>query len=254
MPGLEPGTTLLFNDWDTRYYSDNSLAAPLNWLYAPENDTPEMQYMFYYPEVRLGLGLEALEPGISIEQNYLAARFSGSTSQMVALNYSSSSCLRVLDPDLDVVNWMVPPLMQDAASLSNSALILSVDEQQAVRPMESIFGEEPSPSWCFYLAKAELARQMGDWDQVVSLGDKAFNLDDHPNDPSERLVYIEGYAHAGNWERAVELSWESEQVNEFMRPVLCELWKRIETTVTVPTGGNEDPVEEMRIGLECGDW
>jgi len=46
-------------------------------------------------------------------------------------------------------------------------------------------------------------------------------------------VFIEGYAHGGDWERALKLSKESYQVSkEYVGPLLCKLWKRIETETT----------------------
>ena len=60
------------------------------------------------------------------------------------------------------------------------------------------------------------------------LGDKAFALDDHPNDPAEYFVFIEGYAHHGDWEKAVELSQVSYKISKkYVGPLLCKLWDRI---------------------------
>jgi hypothetical protein len=44
------------------------------------------------------------------------------------------------------------------------------------------------------------------------------------------MVFIEGYAHADEWDRALELSQEAYQSDEqHAGPMLCRLWKRIET-------------------------
>jgi hypothetical protein len=95
--------------------------------------------------------------------------------------------------------------------------------------MPAIYGPEPEHGWCFYFQKADLARQMGDWDEVVILGNKAFKLDDYPNDPIERFVFIEGYAHVGDWDRAIEYSKVSYRVSkDYVGPLLCQLWERIE--------------------------
>jgi hypothetical protein len=95
---------------------------------------------------------------------------------------------------------------------------------------ESLFAPEPAHGWCYYFEKADLARQFDDWDTVTRLGDEAFVLNDYPNNPLERFVFIEGYAHTGNWDQALKLSRESFKVSkEFVGPPLCRLWKRIET-------------------------
>jgi hypothetical protein len=99
--------------------------------------------------------------------------------------------------------------------------------------MPAIYRPEPAHGWCYYFEKADLARQFGEWDSVTRLGDEAFALNDYPNNPLERFVFIEGYAHAGEWDRAIELSNVSYKVSkDFVGPSLCRLWERIETETT----------------------
>ncbi len=45
---------------------------------------------------------------------------------------------------------------------------------------------------------------------------------------AERLVFIEGYAHTENWDRAIMLTREAAEITPLMQPVLCSLWRRIE--------------------------
>ncbi|HQV95070.1 MAG TPA: hypothetical protein PLF41_11430, partial [Anaerolineales bacterium] len=86
---------------------------------------------------------------------------------------------------------------------------------------------------CYYFQKAELARQFGDCDEVNRLADAAFKLDEHFNNPVELFVFIEGYAHAGDWDDAIRLSNEARQVSKsYVDPLLCKLWKRIEAETT----------------------
>ena len=115
--------------------------------------------------------------------------------------------------------------MREASALSNSGQIL--DAADAVMP--AIYQPEPAHGWCYYFEKADLARQSGRWEEVVQLGDHAFKLSDHPNNPVERFVFIEGYAHMGDGNHALKLSKESYQVSkEYVGPLLCKLWERIQ--------------------------
>jgi hypothetical protein len=230
MPALKPGTTLLANDMPFRFCSDNSLTSPTNYIFAPDNHSENMSLMLYFPSVRLNRGLKELTGGLTIEQNYLASTFTGSTSQVVSIYFQPPACARVLDPALEPDNWMVPQLMREAAHLSTTDPILA---QGNAAPPAEIFGAEPAHAWCYYYEKADLARQQGQWDVVVSLGEQAFALNDYPNDPSERFPFIEGYAHTGDWQRALELTRESFAITDQMRPGLCRLWQRIgdETSV-----------------------
>jgi hypothetical protein len=226
MPDIEPGTALLTNELPLHYSTDNSLTAALNWIYDPENSSARMDYYLFYPDMRLNTSLPPLESGETIEQDYLATMFYGSTEQVVAVYFEPPGCLRVLDPETDPVNPLLPEIMRYSAKYSTTAAILPASEGGAVL-QEDIFGPELEHNWCYYFEKADLARQLGDWQKVAALGEPAFALNDHPNDPAERMPFIEGYAHTGNWQRAVDLTADSFQVTPRMQVPLCELWERI---------------------------
>ncbi len=150
VPGLKEGTTILSNDLPISYSSDNSLTAPLNWIYAPDNSSDKMSFMFYYPSVRLNLGLKGLEKEIPITQNYYAATFSGSTSAVLTINWAPPACLHVLDPEIDADNKLLPELLRDSAALSDLSRIL-VDENSEMGFLPShVFGNEPEHNWCYY--------------------------------------------------------------------------------------------------------
>ncbi|HEX5838773.1 MAG TPA: hypothetical protein VFY26_13150 [Anaerolineales bacterium] len=226
-PGLKPNTVVMMNE-ELLFSADNSLSAPLNWIYAPNSNAENIGYVLFYPTNRLDASLPALEPDVPIEYDYIAGRFRGNTSQAVVFYYDPPACLRLLEPDIDVKNRFLPAesMLREASALSNADQILV--SNGAVMP--EIYGPEPEHGWCYHFQKADLARQLGDWEQVVELGDSAFKLDDHPNNPVERFVFIEGYAHIGDWDLALKYSRESFRVSrEYVGPLLCRLWERIET-------------------------
>ena len=247
IPAMEPNTAIISNDLPVTYFSDNSLSGPLNWIYGREG---EMDHILYFISIRLNRGLPDLEPGLPIEQNYLAKTFHGDTSQLVVIDYSPPGCLRVLDPQVDSENRLLVPLLRDAAALSNTALI---QQENAVTLPASLFAPEPAQGWCYYFEKAELARQFGDWQKVAELGEIAFKLDDHPNNPVERFVFIEGYAHVGDWERAIRLSHESYKVSKnYVGPLLCRLWERIKAETTDDLAdGRTEVLSEIENMLSC---
>ncbi len=243
VPALQPGTTLLTNDLPVSVSSDNSLSGPLNWMYSPPGG---MDAILYFASIRtqegraLGAGLE---PGRSFEQNYLATTFSGNTSRVLVIHYSPPGCLRVLDAEVDGVNRLIPAHMRDVLVLQNTSVVLP--GLQANLP--PYYALSAPGNWCWHFSRAELARQQGDWSQVVDLAEKAYALDDHPNDPAEHFVFIEGYAHAGNWELAFKKTRESYRVSrEYLRPPLCALWNRIEQEIPGA------PAYEIRAELGCG--
>jgi hypothetical protein len=247
-PGLKPGTLVLMNE-EVFFYADNSLSAPLNWIYAPDQDADQIDYVLFYPTNRLGRSLPALEPDIPIQYDYIAGHFDGSTSQVVAFYYDPPACLRLLEPDLDSGNRFISEEshMREASALSNPEQILT--STTAVMP--DIYGPEPARGWCYYFQKADLARQLGDWETVTRLGDEAFALSDYPNNPVERFVFIEGYAHTGKWDRAVRLSRESYQVSkEYVGPLLCRVWERIEAE-TGDSAEKSEVLSEIESMFAC---
>ncbi len=247
-PGLRPGTMALMNE-ELAFYADNSLGAALNWIYAPDNHTDRVDYTLFYPTNRLDGALMDLRPGLPVSYDYLAGQFQGNTSQAVAFYYHPPGCLRLLDPDIDPYNRLIPPesLMREAAALSKTDQILA---QPSAR-MPEFYGPEPPHGWCYYFEQADLARQMQDWKRVAELGEQAFALNDYPNDPVERFVFIEGYAHIGDWDTALRLSLDSYRVSRnVMAPLLCRLWERIAQT-TPPSPQKDEVVRQTVTMFVC---
>jgi hypothetical protein len=223
VPGLEQGTILLANDFPVTYYSDNSLTGPLNWIYSPPG---KMNVILYFASIRVGKTLPSAEPGQPHELYYVGPTFYGNTTNILVVNYQPPGCFRVIDPEVEENNRLLPPALRDVARYSNQSVILFEKQNQLPGPF---YRGEALLNWCHYFEQAELARQMKDWERVVEIGETAFALNDTPNDPLERFVFIEGYAHVGEWEKAVELSTTSYKISRsFVGPLLCRLWDRIE--------------------------
>ncbi|MBK7448494.1 MAG: hypothetical protein IPJ47_03325 [Anaerolineales bacterium] len=223
IPGLVKGTILLSNDIPVTYYSDNSLTGPLNWIYSPPG---EMNVMLYFASIRVGKTLPSLDPGQPHQLYYIGPTFHGNTDNILVVNFEPPGCFRVIDPEVEVDNRLLSPAVRDAVWASNQSVILLEKQNQLPR---QFYGGAQEPDWCYYFEQAELARQKGDWETVTRLGDVAFSLSDYPNDPLEWFVFIEGYAHKGDWKKAVELSKDTYKISKnYVGPLLCNLWARIE--------------------------
>ncbi len=246
IPGLEPGTVLLTNDIPLVYYSDNSLTAPLNWTYVPDLRTTKQPYMLYFISVRLGLGLKGLEPGLPIQQPDRERSFDGSTSQALAVFYNPPGCLQVLDVRLHDSMPGLPTGLSDAVPLSRLELIHASPESPAHPP----FTDEPKPNWCIYFERADLARQQQDWAQVARIGDVALSGSDRPNDASEYLPIIEGYAHVSRWSDALQWSATALDRNAAVRRMICNTWKRLDAE-TPDDVDKAKALEEARRMASC---
>ena len=225
-PGLKPGTTVITNHLPMSYYSDNSMTAPLNWTYAPDNKSQDIPYLFAFTEVRLGSGLPALEEDLPIRQSYRSASFKGSTNEALVIYYSPPGCLRVIDPQQDAALSVFPDAIKKAMAISHPDQII-VDANPSATPPIEIVGPEPAHDWCYYFEKADLARQMKDWATVTELGNQALDQKLLAQEPTELYVFIEGFARSGDWENSFRLIREAERQSPLLKNDLCEMITRL---------------------------
>jgi hypothetical protein len=255
IPALKPGTALLTHQLPIDYETDLSFTAPLNWMYAPDykrsspkNETGDLPYALLYTEKRLGgAAIPSLDRNTKITLPIRRESFTGTTSQVLVIYMPPNGCLRVLDPARgDAITYgRQSRFLVDAIPLSDLSNILVDSNQDLIPP----FLSEPAHSWCYYFAKAELARQQGDWNQVIDLINEARSLGYEPEDPFEWLTYIEAQALTGNAETAQEVSENAFEQENRIRKGLCELWKRVQTAD--PQNEDEARVEQMLSTFEC---
>ena len=151
-----------------------------------------------YAEKRLGgIVLPDLAANTPMQLPFRTMEFLGSTSQAIVVYVPSNGCLRVLDPaNGDELTYSrYPESLTALIPLSKPSLILT-GSQSLVLPAPP-FGPEPPRMWCYYYERAELARQAGDWNRVVTLDAEAAQSGCVPEDAFEWLPFIEAEARAG---------------------------------------------------------
>lgn len=251
VPGLRPGTTILSDELPLRYFSDDSLTGGLNLIYPYDDHVNGLPYLLVYIDLRMGGVLPSLEMDESILRGYRYFDFVGSTSQAIAIYYQPPACLRVLDPALDA---HFPDISEDllaALPLSSFPQIIPEPELPAQLP-EQMQALEVSDGWCAYFQRADLARQLKDWETIIGLADEALSLDEGPNHLAEYIPFIEAYAQTGDWVPAIELTREVIHANLGMQFMLCDTWARVESEEPIQAGETE-MLEQMYDELECGD-
>ncbi|NPV76949.1 MAG: hypothetical protein HPY59_11315 [Anaerolineae bacterium] len=219
-PALEPGTLLLTYGLPFTYYSDNSLTAPINWTFAPENKSLDLPYYLAFTDVRLGGSIPSFDEGKEVIQGYRNATYTGSTSQALVFFYSPPGCVWVIDPARDQTLPVFPSELTEPMKLSHLSQI-SPEASTPAQPPAEIFGSEPEHTWCYYFEKAELARQQENWEQIINLGDEAFARGLSTSRAQELLVFIEGYARMGNWLRAIDLANLAYDTSKDIEANLC---------------------------------
>jgi len=227
VPGLAAGTAILSPELPLNYATDNSLTAPLNWVYGPDSLAAQQTVGLFYLDLRLGTKISALETEAPILSPGGSQPFESSTTQAIVIYHAPPACLRVLHPEYDRHMPGIPDEVDEAVPFSNLNQILPAADPPASLP-EHLYGSTPTGSWCYYFELADLARQQKDWETIAALGDIAFSLGDSPNHAAERVPFIEAYAHTENWDTALALSLEAIKIDKRMGLMLCDTWERIE--------------------------
>ncbi|HQP09557.1 MAG TPA: hypothetical protein PLY85_11120, partial [Anaerolineaceae bacterium] len=133
---------------------------------------------------------------------------------------------------------------------------ISHPEQILAQPVEngklmhSIFGASPTDDWCYYYQKADLARQLKDWESIPGLYWQSQEGGYLPYNGTELVPFIEGFAMSADWQQAVRLSGEAASMSEGVDKVLCQTWSRIiEQTGASAEAGKA--AAEATFALDC---
>lgn len=249
MPSLKPGTAILTQQMPLDYETDLAMTAAVNWMFAADVEPPDLPYAVVYTEKRLGGdALPELEPGIPMELPLRTMKFKGSTSQAIVVYVPASGCLRVFDPAFDDAETYsrFPESLTAAIPLSDPSRILThaISQDLPTPP----FSRAPVGGWCYLYEKAELSRQVRDWENIVDLHTQAMDEGLSPSDPFEWLPFIEAEALTGDIPWAVRITRRTLQDEPRLEPGLCALWKRVH--LTAPQG-SPVPSPDMLAEIGC---
>jgi hypothetical protein len=226
-PAIQAGTAVLYDQIGLRYFEDDSLSAPFNWMYAPDAQSPRMDYLLLNIPERLN-GLGYLNPVSPISKDFRAMAFSGSTSQALVIKYNAPGCLQILDPQRDGLRIDLPEFARRALPLSRLELIQAQAPagKAPAAPPGGIFGPEPKHKWCYYYEQAELARQSGNWDKILELKGQSIGAGYFPEDAAEYLPFVEALLRKGDWNGAHQLSKRAYDSSAGNGAPFCALWQR----------------------------
>lgn len=255
VPGLKDGTALLAPELPFSYVADYSLSFALNTIYAPPQDPQQPLYWFVNASRKWGaealMDVTADEP---IKDGIRNVQFEGSAAAGLAVNFNAArGCLRVLDPVYQgapsLSDYPVDELEQMLFKISHPERISSHPTAD-LQTLERIFGKEPPHGWCYYFEKADLARQLQDWQTVQDLAEEATAQGYAPGNGAEWLPFIEADAHLGRWETAVQRTLSAAGASPKLPPFFCAAWQRLESQ-TPDTPQRAAALIEVRSALSC---
>lgn len=222
IPTLEPGTALISFEQPSASIPGYDASFAFNLLFGGKPEEGLVPYWFFTNDRFLNF---ELEPGKSISFKDRNLRFVGSTSEAIAIVHQGESrCLQVLDAPYARQPFYAVN-QEQLVAVSNVSRI--VPAANTVPPLRDVFGEEPPHTWCYFFQKADLARQLHDWEGILRLEEQANELGYEAGFGPELLPFIEAHANEGDWEGALDLSRRADRLVKEMKPLLCATWDRL---------------------------
>jgi len=191
-PLIEPDTALIVHVLDEApadvvVINPYEIWGPANLIYYPEAKQPPLFGM------RLNQSaFDTFEQGQAFDWSLRGVSFEVESADTLILSISrKSGCLHVLDGSRLGLPARADGDLWAVAAYSNISRIR--EGRHNVDMLTSLFGDEPSHSWCYYFQKAEFARQQGNWTEVMRLGEEARAQGLEPQDHSEWRPFFEAY-------------------------------------------------------------
>jgi len=218
-PGLQAGTPVLARSGPSANMPDYDMSFAMALLYAGQPTGIELPYWYYKWEV---IEAEGIKPGKNMHRKFRNLEFDGvADHSLVMLAQPAPGCLRILSP-----MYADDPRIFNLASMLPYADPGRILPQGGPPPLKAIFGREPAHTWCYYFEKADLAAQLGQWEQVKELYAQAEEAGYSPSQGGEYLPLVEALAQGGNFKRARQVSQQAAALTGEMNENLCANWAR----------------------------
>lgn len=249
-PDIEPGTAIVTDEEILGYMGSYSVSFSLITTYQPGdiNTPPYWYFPFYYTNPNVNDFLA----GIPLEGSKLTMDFKGTSQEMILLSFNPEMqrCLWVLQPQ-DTNLRLVNNDMRQLAAGSDIERIKQADVEPA--PPQALYGEMNTQTWCYYFEKADLARQYGQWDEVVRLWNESQANGDRADNGFEYIPFIEGLGHTGDWEQVKELTKFSKRITAGLEPSLCSALDRL--AESAPASSEKDEtIKNLKEDLDCSSF
>ncbi len=202
-PQIEPGTVgLVQQPKGYLFREDEDFYAPANLIYYPSSGSFQIVSEVFNVETARNIIFRE-----TTYRNYRSVEFTRDfNNSLIISNSSENACVHIIDGRKPELSANEIALVRLVAPYSNINQIIPSGTSPI--PPKNPFGKEPEHDWCYFYQKANLARQNGDWNEVISLADEASFNGFYPGDPSEWMPFIEAYAVMDHLENASELIQE----------------------------------------------
>jgi len=204
VPQLEKNTTLIVNYPGTILEEDYFIWGPANLIYFPNKQNLENIQPGVYAVL---LNNDTVEKVHARERQVYDKRktittYANYRNVLVMTQPGMNSCVHVIDGNRPEYSVRESYLVREVGAYSEIEHVLADGTPHI--PPTVVFGPEPAQGWCYYYEKGDLARQHGEWNQVLLVGKQAFDQGLEPRDLVEWMPFLQAYAMTGNIERLIE--------------------------------------------------
>ena len=205
-PQIAPHTTLIANYAVGATEEDYFVWGPANLIYYLEGTKEKYVQPGIYAAVlnRDTVTNVLVGKGQEFDNRRTIRTYKNYRNILILTQPTASSCVHVLDGGGPEYSTDENASIQIIGPYSNLDYVLT--DETVPAPPSIVFGPEPEHDWCYYYQKATLARQRGDWDAILSLGEEASRKDLAPLDLIEWMPFLQAYAITGDIHHLVELA------------------------------------------------
>ena len=235
IPGIKAPTAIYGDGVLAKYMGGWADDAAYNTLYPARS--PDGYDGTWYFNLFKSLGA-ATKPNMTLndkEMENLQFMGNSSDSLVIQMHGTPGQCVWLVTTE-DQENPYISDSVRPVLGLTNLDRVVSTNP--AILPQD-IYGPEIDHGWCYYFEKADLARQNGQWNDIVSLWNDAQAKKVRPNVPVEYVPFIQGAAHAGKWDVALEITSLADVPQDINGNYLCGIWKGLIASVGEDTGIQE---------------
>lgn len=206
IPQLARNTTLVANIPQVAIEEDYFIWGPASLIYFPQQENQK----FIQPGVFAALLNQdtvtkvLLQERQEFDNRRTIRTYKNYRNILVLTQPNAGSCVQVIDGDRPVYSrYENTPIRVIGLYSETEHILLGAP---ARTPPALVFGPEPVHDWCYSYQKAALARQRGEWTEVIHIGEQAQSQGLEARDLIEWMPFLEAYAHEGEVSRLEELS------------------------------------------------
>jgi hypothetical protein len=205
-PHLQKSTTLIANYPVGGAEEDYFVWGPASLIYYPEKQNPEAIQPGLYAAV---LNSSAVTKILARERQQYDNRknivtYPNYRNILVLTQPTINSCVHVVDGSQPEYSRDERDSIRVIGPYSEIERVFT--DEMPHTPPTVVFGSEPPHEWCYFYEKADLARQRGDWEEVLNLGTQARDRGLVPQDDIEWIPFLQAYAVAGDVDRLTKLA------------------------------------------------